>query len=364
MVARTAASYRAFLVFTEPGKLALVAAINPRGARIVIRSVEIKALRGIQAGKLEDLSPLVVLVGPNGSGKSTVLEALLIGASPLPAEAALQVIRRHEAGGVGARWLLWRAGQEDGTAIDTALDSGFTRTCVLQLDRSRPPSEALINLQIMANGHSLSGGVVHADQSQSRVLQSTGFLPLGELRQVRLIEGYPSATQPPLYDLYSNAARHGRQSVGKEVISEVLPAVRSVEILTEGAKPIVYLVFDQYSVPATLCGDGVASLLRFSLELASGSGVALLEEPEVHQHPGAMRRTAQVILAAVRHGIQVILTTHSLEFIDAIVAESSPQNLHQLSLYRLVLEDGTLRSSRLSGPDVALARGEIEDDLR
>ena len=43
--------------------------------------------------------------------------------------------------------------------------------------------------------------------------------------------------------------------------------------------------------------------VRFSLELAaSGDGVALLEEPEVHQHPAAMQQTARVIMAAVRRG--------------------------------------------------------------
>ncbi len=53
----------------------------------MIRSVEIKGLRGILDGKLDDLTPLVVIVGPNGSGKSTILDALLIGASPVPGDA-------------------------------------------------------------------------------------------------------------------------------------------------------------------------------------------------------------------------------------------------------------------------------------
>ncbi len=48
----------------------------------MIRSVEIKGLRGIQEGKLDDFTPLVILVGTNGSGKSTVLDAMLIGANP------------------------------------------------------------------------------------------------------------------------------------------------------------------------------------------------------------------------------------------------------------------------------------------
>jgi predicted ATPase len=90
----------------------------------------------------------------------------------------------------------------------------------------------------------------------------------------------------------------------------------------------------------------------------------LLEEPEVHQHPGAIRQSARAILAAVRRQIQVMLTTHSLELIDALLAESSAEDLAQLSLYRVQLQNGVLTSSRLAGPDIAFSRSEIEDDLR
>ena len=139
----------------------------------------------------------------------------------------------------------------------------------------------------------------------------------------------------------------------------------NVEILTENAEPILHFVFADHSVPATLAGDGIQALLRLSLALsASGGGIALLEEPEVHQHPGAIRRSARAILAAVRRGIQVVLTTHSLELIDSLVAESLDEDLARMSLYRLILEDGVLKSSRLDGPDICFSRTTVEDDLR
>ncbi len=194
---------------------------------------------------------------------------------------------------------------------------------------------------------------------------SPGFLVLESVPEVHLVEAYPTSLQKPLHELYSKAVQHGRRKEAVGIISEVFPGVQNVEILTEYGEPILHFVFAEYSVPATLAGDGIQSLLRLSLELAaSGGGVALLEEPEVHQHPGAIRQSAGAILAAVRRQIQVVLTTHSLELIDAILAESSAEDLGRLSLYRLQLQDGGLQSSRLSGPDIAFARTEIEDDLR
>lgn len=138
-----------------------------------------------------------------------------------------------------------------------------------------------------------------------------------------------------------------------------------IEILTEKSQPILHVVFGEYSVPLSLVGDGIQRVLRLSVELASRrTGTVLLEEPEVFQHPGAMRLTAKAILASVRRGIQVILSTHSLELIDALISAGADDDLAQIAFYRLQLQEGTLKSHRLSGPEAAFARSQIEDDLR
>lgn len=332
----------------------------------MIRSVEIKELRGIQSGKLTDLSPLVVLVGPNGSGKSTVIEGILIGTSPVPVEAARQVVQRHQAGGSGPRWLLWRAGEHGSAEIIVTTDAAKPRTCRLQLDRGRPENETLISLLVTENGGpSLQNSWIRGEGFSFHSHGPSSFKPLEDVPDVRLVEAYPAEFQRPLYEMYSKAVELGRRNEAIEIVSKVFPGVINVEILTEHARPILHFVFADYSVPATLAGDGIQSLLRLSLSLAaSGGGIALLEEPEVHQHPGAIRQSARAILAAVRRKIQVILTTHSLELIDALLAESSEKDLAALSLYRLQLENGNLKYSRLPGSDIAFSRTTIEDDLR
>lgn len=73
---------------------------------------------------------------------------------------------------------------------------------------------------------------------------------------------------------------------------------------------------------------------------------------------------ARAIRAAVVEGIQVLLTTHSLEFIDTLIADASDAELDDLAVFRLNLRGGRLLSARLPGPEVARVRHEIEDDLR
>ena len=103
-----------------------------------------------------------------------------------------------------------------------------------------------------------------------------------------------------------------------------------------------------------------------ALELSIRSdGVVLLEEPEVHQHPGALRQSARAVWAAVNRGVQVVISTHSIELIDMLLVEAPTDGLDRLSLFRLALDGtGDLRTSRLTGPQIQSARTEIEDDLR
>ncbi len=206
---------------------------------------------------------------------------------------------------------------------------------------------------------------VHFEPNNTFSLVGPAFAPLQGISEVRLIDPQGSGGSSPFHELYSRAVENGRRAEVTALVAEVVPGVIGIEILTDESKPIVHLVFADHSVPAGLAGDGIQSLLRLSLELASlRDGVALLEEPEVHEHPAAIRQSARAIVTAIRRGVQVVLSTHSLEMIDALLAELKDEELPLLSLYRLKLTDGVLAKSRLEGPSVLLSRGEIGDDLR
>lgn len=170
----------------------------------------------------------------------------------------------------------------------------------------------------------------------------------------------------PLAQLYSESVTQGRRDDVRELLGAVVPGLRNLEILVNHRlEPVLHLVFSDKSVPVALAGDGVRTMLRLGLELASRSkGLVLIEEPEVHQHPKALQQSARALLAGMRRGIQIVLATHSLELIDALLLEASQEDLPRISTYRLKLEEGTLASSRIDGERMAFARGQIEEDLR
>jgi len=187
----------------------------------VIRTIEIKGLRGIREGKLSDLTPLVVLVGPNGCGKSTAIEGIHIAASPATAEALVQVIRRHEAGGSGPRWLLWRAGLTGPAEVKIASDSEVSRTCRLQLDPGKPESETWIEFEVSHKKGQTRNGNVRAVKNKYHSHNPAGFFPLPDVPEVNLIETYPANFQSPLHELYTKAVQLGRRKEAIGIVSEV-----------------------------------------------------------------------------------------------------------------------------------------------
>ena len=183
---------------------------------------------------------------------------------------------------------------------------------------------------------------------------------------MRFVEPRPGAKHSSFHSLYTQVVQTGQSESALMVACAVVRGLTRIEILTPDDVPVVFLVFPDYAIPLAAAGDGVKCLLRLAFELATGPGaLILLEEPEVHQHPAAILQSAQVIWAAVRRGAQVVVSTHSLELIDALVAKADGGDIDNLALIRLGLEqNGELRSVRIPGREVAIERGNIEADLR
>jgi hypothetical protein len=295
-----------------------------------------------------------------------VLDAVLIGANPSPGEGIGKSVIRREGIASGWPWLLWKTGLDGTSEVIITTDTGLTFVCTLSNTKQQPNSIHGPRFRVQPNGSRQllleSGAHFNADNSY-RASGTIDNLPT--IADVVFVGPFPKQRLRPLHELYSDMVRKGLREQVNAILGDLIPGLSHFEVLTEGGTPVLNMVFADRAVPAILAGDGIALLLRLGFELAvQPEGVALLEEPEVHQHPGAIRQSARAIIAAVRRNIQVILTTHSLELIDAIVSESLDKDLEQMSLYGLVLQDGFLKSSRLAGPDVSFSRFEVESDLR
>jgi predicted ATPase len=194
----------------------------------MIRSVEITNLRGIQSGKLENLTPLTILVGPNSSGKSTVLDALLIAASSTPWESIGLCVNRRVGLREGARWLFWKGDETQTAEIVVGTDSDEARKYRMSLENVASESRVIVWCQLFTKFQ-------HTNQPsnwQAGVKFGTKFTNtnvhsyLGELQsgsntsEVRLVDSGRDDLQMPLHRLYTKAIEQGRRRDIKETIAK------------------------------------------------------------------------------------------------------------------------------------------------
>ena len=351
-----------------------------------IRSIEIENLRGIRRGRLDDLAPLTVLTGPNGSGKSTVLDALDIGGSPNPAEAVRDCVLRRPPIAGAPEWLVWRA-QPRGTEIRCVTADGSFRESSLDVSREGFPATGF-RVHVVAtqrhepktNGRGGNGWNIGFEADfrpddchgyHTRLTPPTGRDRRGGdlpgVEEVLVLQGLPRHPRAELSDLLTDAIKGGERDELDRLARSLVPSADHLIILTHAGRPVVHFAGTgrDIPVPVGVAGDGVAAALRLGMELLTvGAGVALIEEPEAHLHPAAMRLVARAIVNAVRDGTQVVLTTHSLEFLDCLLDEAGDDIDDLLALFSVWLDGGELKTAGYRGEQVLFARSQISEDLR
>jgi predicted ATPase len=310
----------------------------------VIRSVVLENFRGIRSGRLDALGALAVLVGPAGSGKSAVLEGLFVGASPRPHEAAARVLQRLGLAD-DLRWLLFRGGEAGTATVQVLTTAGESRSVRLRVPLRRTAEAA--------------GG-------SARAAAEPAFAPLRDIQDVRLLDAALHARGAAWVPLYEHAVDRGWAAEVDACVAALFPAPVRLRLVDDqtGARRLL-LVRGARTLPVQASGDGVRRVLRLALELAACEpGIVLLEEPEAHLHPRAVGQSARMLVAAAGRGVQVVLTTQSLELLDAMLAQCPAELLERVTLHRLELNDGELRSAALPGTDVAVLREALSEDLR
>ena len=346
--------------------------------RTAVSAIEITRLRGIREGKVEGLTPLTVLVGPNGCGKSTVLEALLLGVALNPAFAALHAITRRDKKPANAGWLLYRNSREgDATVLATTTSGRFQRvfrqggTWGLYDFADLPPAarpEVLLTCEWQDT------------ERQTSVASRLSYSGADGWDADSRVDARPSVTAVQFVDRlgadedaesirvrrFREAVRQGGLDTTVALLGDLVPGFKGLLLNTDEAnEPVIDIQIQGGSIPLTYWGDGVRRMLDIALSLGiEAGGMVLVEEPETHLHPGAMLQAAAAIWAAVRAGVQVVLSTHSIEFIEMLVGHATDVDLEHLSVQSMWLQDGKLGATSRVGEQVEFSVAQMHHDLR
>jgi predicted ATPase len=361
-------------------------ALSPDGTEkpsVYVEKLTIDGLRGMDATTIEGFAPLTIFVGRNGTRKSTILEALVLAASPTVTDAAAWILQ-HRTGTVDpARWLFPRGDVTRQAAVGITCGAFARRVSCrwdamnvavaslrtndqtgpfsgLTFQTARTVEGAEIDERESYFGVSLRGEKPTFARTQSQVRT----LPFG----VQLVR--PGAqSSGTLADQFSQLESLGKHKELKRTIAILADRLgiedATLKIGSEHGRSFLMLSHaDDRGVPVALSGDGGRELIENAISYSlAAPGLFLHEEPEVHLHPGAQRELARVMAGAVKRGVQVVITTHSLELIDALLAEMHDA-LDSVAVFQTSLERGQLRAIRVSGADAESMRSNMNEDLR
>ncbi len=322
----------------------------------MITGIKIERLRGVKEGEVQGLTGLSILVGPNGCGKSTVLDGLLVGTATVGATGVIMAIERRTGVPSPLEWLGWLRGADGPVTVSVAGIDGFDTTKV-------EVGSLSCTVLTYADGKQTAGTTFRytGEKTQYEPDVRRGGVLAALVEQDRGARGR-------LARLYSDAARVSRSALAVEILRDLVPGFASLEVLVEDRdRPVLYMHSGGQPVPMAMQGEGLIALTTLLLELAicGPGGLALLEEPEVHQHPRTLRLMAQGICEAVKRGVQVVLTTHSLELIENLLFfAGETQILDQTAVHMVRLRDNVLTATKVDGDTARFQIQDIGEDLR
>lgn len=335
-----------------------------------LTSLRIARYRGLSEVSLDGLTRINLLVGVNNAGKTSVLEAIYLLCRQADPRGLLDSIRARVRTDPEALPPTRLLGLLPGSASIAGTLGGSARVEVEHTLSDEPPSESadlatfLTSLRIAARGPT---------DAQVTLTELHSNRP----RRTRLVEGSRGWLAPAiLHSPFSLADRKVltdcyERSVETKVKSEIIDFVRAH--VDDGIEDIALVNAEgrflvQHRTDGALdlssYGEGMQRIFQIALLFAEHAhGVVLIDEFENALHTrvlGSFSRLIQEL--AVRFDVQVFLTTHSDEALEAFLRND--YRLDDVTTYLLKKDGGRIAVRRFDGKSHRLALEAAGTDVR
>jgi len=296
----------------------------------MIESIEIKEFKCIHDELLE-LTPLTVLAGPNSSGKSTVLQAILLGAC---VHAQKNLAQLKEVVKPFSQFSEVYNRYYNAQAVEIVVTGRGWAAPLRQTLRAHMPvelhPEQAKGLEYEASLFYLSANRVGpealAELNRELKIGQSGQYALGyfEQRKDKPIHNELVRDEAPARTLKAQIAWWLSFITGYEigpVVEEVTPLQVKVSFRTS----------DLEDISPFNTGAGTSYLLKLLVMClcAEPGHVLLVENPEIHLHPGAQSRLGYLFAFLASRGVQLVVETHCEHLINRIRYEVCKKNLRE-----------------------------------
>ena len=347
----------------------------------MLSSLQIENFKGIKSGTISNLSQVNVLVGRNNSGKSTVLDALLLMRCAFDDEdylgrLALQPALDRKTGDnkvEGFSELAYLMNTQEPITIRAGLSD--SELAVVQ-ERSVGPSSLTSRLWLespdgMAEPEVFSlvgfSGARFGNNSSWRWLErQVGAKTANFVSNAHLLDS-SSIRTPILEILWERMVIGKRLDLAlRDMINDIYKLkVEGFNLMPFGGRSRLVALLPEGGVAVDWLGDGVRYALNIlALGMLLERTILMVEEPETHQHPDALKLLTQTLFElARRQDLQLFLTTHSWEFMSYAIDVAKEKDV-ELLFHHLHLDAyGNLDARAISQPDTELLM-DIGHDIR
>lgn len=321
-------------------------------------SLFIQQYRSISGLELKNLRRLNLIAGFNNAGKTSLLEAIYLLANQSDTTALLElVVWRSKRPKLDTKWLYdliptsaHIAGHYDRRQRDkaslvvekrndlqpTGNQAGFLGSVSLKASYSGDVQETMTQLYSSRDRHT-TGKI-------ARILCRASFSSPFILQDASLISRlYEKSVEQNTKDRLVHFLRD----------SLPMPNLEDIELVNKEGRLLVKDGDLERPLDLTDCGDGLQRIFHIGLMFAgAANGVVLLDEFENAIHFRLLIPFAQLLLELAKiFNVQVFLTTHSKEAIEACVSDDAMAT--DISFYALRREqNGSSSAVCLSGPEL------------
>lgn len=342
----------------------------------MIQTLKISNFKCFKDIHLHDLGLFNVIVGRNGGGKTALLEALFLLASGGP-DLVLKIRRMRGLGDTisvsterGSFESIWRD-----LFFDFNEASPIELSCVGTDENTRsltvsygPPESTTLPF----------GKPSIEERAQHAAIDFVYRLANGEVIECRPaittkglsfggpVESFPTILLSPVSregpehngQRFSSLSKKGEHEAIVSIMRNQFPFVEDLNVEYHGGNAIVHAKLRSVSekVPLPLVSDGVNKMLSILLAIHNFSrGIVLVDEMENGLYFDLMTQASTAILDAARNsGTQLFATTHSLEYLRALlpVVRANPDDFR---LLRTTKDNGASAVDCFDGPHFAAA---------
>jgi len=383
-----------------------------------LESITIHQFRGLREVELKNLGQVNLLVGINNSGKTSVLEALTIFCHPLDIRIWINTASQREQNYRSIRtsalealeWLFPR------NFLDNIQDISNRRISIsgsgefpikimeatyeeteriyvseerrllnedgqLNKDEQIEESEDLLKIQ---KGLKL---MVKLDTGQLNLFESgeSYLIEYYEIWEHEFLSRFSSKNKPSIATSVVTTTSH-RSDIGQirllsearfdnfktdvlDLLSQMDNDICDIEILlSPNMRSSQFNIYIQHRkiglVPVSMFGDGVRRLLHIALKLASAKGgILLIDELESAIHTEVLQKSfGWLVRWSKEMNVQLFVTTHSLETVDALLAVTEAES--DLVLYRLEPKESVTKVVRHDWSRLKRLREESGQEVR